>query len=88
VAAYVGCIAGAITAADYRRGLEETGFVAVQVLDTRADLNAYAKVENQSACCCGSSAVHDGLIELMRKYNVNDYAASVQVYALKPPLAA
>jgi SAM-dependent methyltransferase len=29
------------------------------------------------------SAVHDGLVMLLRTYNVNDYAASVQVYALK-----
>ena len=85
VAAYVGCIAGAITVSDYRRGLEDAGFVGVQVIDAGADLNAYAKAENQSGCCapaeCGSS--HTELIELMRKYDVNEYAASVQVYALK-----
>ncbi len=85
VAAYVGCIAGAVSIAESRRGLEDAGFVAVQILDTGADLNAYAKVENQAACCSpgcsGPSAVHDGLIELMRKYDVNQYAASVQVYA-------
>src|SRR5204862_1577543 len=51
VAAYVGCIAGAITVDDYRRGLEESGCRAVQILDSGADLNAYAKVENQSGCC-------------------------------------
>ncbi len=41
--------------------------------------------------CCGSagaeadqgSAVHQGLAEVLARYNVNDYAASVQVYALK-----
>ncbi|HXG09915.1 MAG TPA: arsenite methyltransferase [Gemmataceae bacterium] len=31
-----------------------------------------------------ASAVHEGLAELFRKYDVNEYAASVQVYALKP----
>ncbi len=91
VAAYVGCIAGAITVADYRRGLEDSGFVAVQVIDTGSDLNAYAKVENQAGCCspggCCEPVLGD-LVELMRKYDVNQYAASVQVYALKPPLAA
>jgi SAM-dependent methyltransferase len=37
------------------------------------------------ACCgpAGGSAVHEGLAELLRKYDVNDYAASVCVYALK-----
>jgi len=34
--------------------------------------------------CCGSSSdVHSSLAELLRRYNVNDYAASVQVYAVK-----
>jgi SAM-dependent methyltransferase len=30
------------------------------------------------------SAVHNGLAELLRKYDVNEFAASVQVYAVKP----
>jgi SAM-dependent methyltransferase len=94
IMAYVGCIAGAILASDYEQQLREAGFAAVGVIDTGKDLNAYAKVENQSGCCsptiqhqsecCGAPAeVHDGLAELLRKYNVNDFAASVQVYALK-----
>jgi SAM-dependent methyltransferase len=43
-----------------------------------------------AGACRGSSAgdepgtpVHEGLAALLRKYNVNDYAASVQVYALE-----
>jgi SAM-dependent methyltransferase len=86
--AYVGCIAGAVPFADYERGLRETGFAAAQIVDTRKDLNAYAQVADvESSCaptaegsCCGSDR---RLVELMRKYNVNEYAASVQVYALK-----
>jgi hypothetical protein len=31
-----------------------------------------------------SSDVHGGLAELLKRYDVNDYAASVKVYALKP----
>jgi SAM-dependent methyltransferase len=97
--AYVGCIAGAILIDEYERGLREAGFEAVQVVDTRRDLNAYAKVENQSGCCtpamsaptnlplsdgcCSSESVHEGLAGLLQKYDVNDFAASVQVYALK-----
>jgi SAM-dependent methyltransferase len=100
VAAYVGCVAGAITFDDYCRGLEEAGFAAVEVIDARKDLNAYALVEDQSGCCspamtanelsqvdacCAPDAasVHRGLGELLRRYDVNDYAASVQVYAVK-----
>src|SRR5450631_2188016 len=49
--AYVGCIAGAILIEDYRRQLYDAGFAAVEVIETGADLNAYAKVENQGGCC-------------------------------------
>jgi arsenite methyltransferase len=51
VAAYVGCIAGAILIDDYRDGLLAAGFEHVEIVDSGADLNAYAKVEDQSGCC-------------------------------------
>ncbi len=51
LAAYVGCIAGAIHVDAYREGLLGAGFEQVQIVDSGADLNAYAKVENQAACC-------------------------------------
>jgi arsenite methyltransferase len=105
--AYVGCIAGAIPVEEYRRGLVEAGFTHVEVVDADSDLNAYAKVENQSGCCspataqagelpvapgsgcCGPATtagadLHDRLVDLLRRYDVNDYAASVRVYAVKP----
>lgn len=108
--AYVGCIAGAIPIEDYKSGLLEAGFSGVEVIDAGSDLNAYAKAENQSACCppamtqiggskslpvadsgcCAPSAIsgteselHADLAELLRRYNVNDYAASVKVFAVK-----
>ena len=79
----------------------------VEVIDSGRDLNAYAKVENQSGCCsppasalliakvgCCSSpaepfdplgaAFHEHLKDLLSRHNVNDYAASVRVFALKP----
>src|SRR5690242_7172519 len=55
--AYVGCIAGAVLIDEYRRQLAEAGFAAVQVIDTGADLNAYAKVENQVGCCSSPSSL-------------------------------
>jgi arsenite methyltransferase len=51
VAAYVGCIAGAILIDDYRNGLLAAGFEHVEIVDSGKDLNAYAKVENQAGCC-------------------------------------
>jgi arsenite methyltransferase len=54
MAAYIGCIAGAILIDDYRDGLLAAGFEHVEIVDSGADLNAYAKVENQSGCCSPS----------------------------------
>src|SRR5580692_9369525 len=51
MAAYVGCIAGAIKIGDYRDSLLAAGFEHVEIVDSGADLNAYAKVENQAGCC-------------------------------------
>jgi arsenite methyltransferase len=121
--AYVGCIAGAIPIEDYAAGLTTAGFSAVQIIDSGADLNAYAQVEGQSGCCspamtsdasagceqpsdgapcceprkaqslpmasccspgsAGSTDLHGRLADLLARYDVNEYAASVKVYALK-----
>jgi SAM-dependent methyltransferase len=51
MAAYVGCVGGAIKIDDYRNGLLAAGFEHVEIVDSGADLNAYAKVENQAGCC-------------------------------------
>jgi arsenite methyltransferase len=129
--AYVGCIAGAISIAEYRQGLVEAGFKEVAVIDSGADLNAYSLVEGQSGCCspamteesaaaaeaskslqaaassccapaeskpalaittccapasepADGGALHESLNEILSRYNVNDYAASVKVFAVKP----
>jgi arsenite methyltransferase len=105
IMAYVSCIAGAIAIEDYRAGLIEAGFSPVDVIDSGRDLNAYAKLENQSGCCSPAMAaelpinppssccspkpaadtdLHRRLADLLQRYNVNDYAASVKVFALKP----
>jgi SAM-dependent methyltransferase len=122
IMAFVGCIAGAISLERYEAGLKAAGFGGVQVIDSGADLNAYAKVENQSGCCspameamdaatekrvaktsccslpvsgsatettacCSSPAekpdLHAALKELLSRHDVNDYAVSVKVFAVK-----
>jgi arsenite methyltransferase len=101
MAAYVGCIAGAIRIDDYRAGLLAAGFEHVEIVDSGSDLNAYAKVENQSGCCSpamdGSSCcspvsdtttLHAELSDLLSNYDVNAAAASVRVYAIKPRAGA
>ena len=60
IAAYVGCIAGAILIDDYRAALLHAGFAHVEIVDSGKDLNAYAKIENQSGCC--SSAKKDSTL--------------------------
>jgi SAM-dependent methyltransferase len=96
--AYVGCIAEAILIEEYRNGLAQAGLEHIQIVDSGADLNAYAKVKNQAgwcspamdgdggSCCCApsSATLHEELTEDLSKYNVNQGAASVKIYALKP----
>lgn len=102
LAAYVGCIAGAISIDAYRTGLEAAGLTGVTVVDSGADLNAYALGGDQAGCCGPAvhivplgetdasatsqptSPLHQRLASLLQRYNVNDYAASVRVYAMKP----
>jgi arsenite methyltransferase len=61
MAAYVGCIGGAILIDDYRAGLLAAGFEHVEIVDSGADLNAYAKVENQAGCCSPAMDAENGL---------------------------
>jgi arsenite methyltransferase len=97
VQAYVGCIAGALEIGVYEQLLREAGFVAVVVQETGSDLNAYAEAGPggpcaSSACCTPTgetgSAVHEGLTQILTAWDVNAYAASVRVHALKPELLA
>ena len=97
--AYVGCVAGAVLIEDYKRGLLEAGFEHLEIVDTKRDLNIYDKLDNQesshtssaslavvNSSCCSSSVKDRGfdhLSDLLSRYNVNDYAASVRVYAVK-----
>ena len=102
--AYVGCVAGAILIDDYSRGLRESGFDPVEIIDTRSDLNVYGEQENEAAncsttapavagpsamtvmntsCCGPDTQSARSLSELLKRYNINDYAASVKVYAVK-----
>lgn len=101
-AAWCGCIAGAMPITEFVAGLEAAGLTQVTAVDSKSDLNAYANVEGQAACCspattskslpignagcCSTegSTLHSDLAALLKRYDVNKYAASVKVYALKP----
>lgn len=74
IAAYVGCIAGAIRIDDYRSGLLDAGFEHVEIVDSGRDLNAYAKVENQSGCCSPAMDVATPVADTAAKTAANPLA--------------
>jgi arsenite methyltransferase len=94
--AYVGCVAGAILVDDYKQGLIDAGFAHAEIIDTKQDLNIYSKVETQNSACSSSTSLpvatsscyaptsSNHLADLLMRYDVNNYAASVKVFALKP----
>jgi arsenite methyltransferase len=77
LAAYIGCIAGAIHTDAYREGLLAAGFEHVGIVDSGADLNAYTKVENQAACCSPSMDTSNGLPVLAESCCSTDKPASL-----------
>ena len=95
--AYVGCVAGALLIDDYKQGLLEAGFAYAEIIDTKRDLNVYDKIDSRegtcapstelpvaSSSCCGPEPGSKHLADLLERYSINDYAASVRVYAVKP----
>ena len=95
VDAWCGCVGGAIAVDDYVAGLKAAGLCEVVAVDDKADLTAYAKVEGQAACCspvassstlpmAGSSTiVHEDLAQLLKRIDVNQFAASFKFYAIR-----
>ncbi|MFT7485978.1 MAG: arsenite methyltransferase [Candidatus Paceibacteria bacterium] len=122
VAAWTGCIAGALTMSDNRDKLNAAGFGQVDIQDAHSDLNAYRDGGSAACCgpetpeetdagccapaaekpaevaessCCGSEPkqepvaagepeYHDTMGQLLDTFDVNEYAASVKIFAIKP----
>ena len=95
IEAYVGCISGAMLMTEYREQLRQAGFADVAVTETGADLSVYAQAGQLGCCstgessCCGSTepagtVLHDQLAALIQQFDVNVFAASVMIHALKP----
>lgn len=101
VAAWTGCIAGALTIDDNRIKLGTAGFSQVEIQDAGSDLNAYrdggsaaccgpetaeVKEEAPAAGCCSSTpneSYHETMEKLLESFDVNEYAASVKIFAVK-----
>lgn len=128
VAAWTGCIAGALSIDENRAALQKAGFSQIDIQDSNSDLNAYKdgghaaccgpeseadmsaggccgsdpapepepKIIEESGFCCGectddektdkqvASEYHDTMSDLLDEFDVNEYAASVKIFALKP----
>ena len=99
VAAWTGCIAGALTIEENRNKLQAAGFSEIAIQDAKSDLNIYK--EGGAAACCGpattsssccapaesvaeENAYHDRMRDLLESFDANDYAASVKIFGLKP----
>ncbi len=88
VSAFTGCIAGAILTSTYRKLLEGAGFSSVEIIDSNSDLNVYRDLcapdekrhsaASTGSCCGGSYAVPQDA-----DFDVNEYAVSVRVLAIK-----
>ncbi|MCP4933019.1 MAG: arsenite methyltransferase [bacterium] len=118
VAAWTGCIAGALSVDQNRDALTKTGFSQIDIQDAHSDLNAYK--EGGLAACCGpeveagasggdsccptadpgccepeetaktddqvASEYHDTMNDLLDEFDVNEYAGSFKIFALKPAI--
>jgi arsenite methyltransferase len=75
--------------------LKDAGFKHVDIVDSKADLNAYSLLDSPGCCgtvstestgCCGSvskDTSQEAFKSLFKCVNVNDYAASVKIFAVK-----
>lgn len=121
VAAWTGCIAGAVTIDENESKLHAAGFSDVAIQDSNSDLNAYRTGGHAACCgpdseasmapseepCCGpapaaddgagccspapaesstaeGAAFHTTMDELLDTFDVNEHAASVKIFAVKP----
>ena len=98
--AWVACIAGAVPVEETRAALERAGFGEIAVIDAKSDLNVYKgeggtdmccapAPKAQAASCCGTGpsaepSFHDGVSDFFRDVDLNAYAASVKIFAVKP----
>jgi SAM-dependent methyltransferase len=88
VRALTGCVAGAILTSVYKKMLEDAGFSSVEITDTKQDLNVYRELRaadavEDSPASRGSCCDAAGEVPQDTDFDVNEYAASVRVLAIK-----
>ncbi|KAF8965866.1 NAD(P)-binding protein [Flammula alnicola] len=86
LAAYVGCIAGAILVDEYKALLKDAGLSNVLFVDTKNDLSVYYQTTSTDSqaivqsCCTPLPA---GVPVSKPTYDINEWVASYQIFALK-----
>ncbi|KAJ7083805.1 S-adenosyl-L-methionine-dependent methyltransferase [Mycena epipterygia] len=85
---YVSCIGGAIQVHEYNHLLKAAGFNDSVFVDSRADLNIYlvaAELKSTASSCCGAESVMPAISSTdTGDLDLNQWAASYQIYAQKP----
>ncbi|KAL7794326.1 S-adenosyl-L-methionine-dependent methyltransferase [Trichoderma ceciliae] len=89
ISLYVGCIAGAGQLSEYEGFLRNAGFTDILITDADADLNVYLEADrgncystesNKTEACCSDGASSD-----LRGLDLNQWAGSFKIYAVKAP---
>jgi len=91
VASIVGCVGRAVVEESYKKDLEHAGFTNVGVIDLNKDLNTlYNEAEEDKqpcgvgvSCCAGKDLKQKLPLDALRKYDLNEYAGSFIVKAVK-----
>ncbi|KAL8943426.1 MAG: hypothetical protein Q9216_001064 [Gyalolechia sp. 2 TL-2023] len=96
MALYVGCISGASRQEECEKYLSDAGFKGTLIVADNSDLNVYktASKDNEVLGCCGpaskSASSHCGSkdeekkIEKQKDVDLNEWAGSFKIYAVKP----
>lgn len=84
-----GDVVEALTMSGYESALAAAGFTAVQIIDSGSDLNVHRRPDapdhdaGPAAGACGGGGVSTISALRLLDLDVNDYAASVKIFALK-----
>ncbi|KAJ7935795.1 S-adenosyl-L-methionine-dependent methyltransferase [Mycena leptocephala] len=84
---YISCIGGAIQVHEYNEIMKSAGFNDSVFVDSLADLNIYLMAADAGpapASCCGSNPINAETSGETADIDLNQWAASYQIYAMKP----
>lgn len=68
----------------YAKAENQSGCCSPSMTENPNKRTGLTIVDSGGGCCAPAATVHGSLTDLLSRYDVNDYAASVKVYAVKP----